>query len=492
MKQTKKLQLVFALIGTSILISANIDLSHLLNYASQPLPVYIEKDIMTLDNPITDEGATLGRVLFYDKRLSVTNEVSCSSCHKQALAFSDAAELSQGIGGLTKRHSMRLVNLRFGEDTLFRWDRQAKSLLEQMTFPIKEFDEMGFSGTNGAPDFEDLIFKLSNTHFYPTLFNTAFGDAEISEERIAKALAQFVMSIQSFDSKYDIGRAQVDSDSDPFPNFTAAENAGKALFLDSFICITDTVKIQIGQEEGSFEASKRVSGGLNCASCHRPPEFDIDPKSLNNGFTQGNPNAGIEDELGITRSPSLRDLYNPDGNLNGGIFHTGQGNSFTDIAAHYYFQPIKPNNTNLDPRLMPNDKPLWLNLSQQQRIQLDYFLQTLTGVDLYVNEKWSNPFDKYGDIQLIGSQISSSSDINDQGEKPNCYPNPVSDQLTIESEKPIEQLIIQAGNGKVLHESSPDVSMLTLNVNELPKGLFFVRLKSADSEVYDVVKMIKD
>lgn len=95
-----------------------IDLTQLANYANQTIPAYITKSNIN-GNPVTDKGATLGRVLFYDKNLSSNNTISCSSCHQQNLAFSDAAIASQGVNGTTGRHSMRLINTRFAAESKF-------------------------------------------------------------------------------------------------------------------------------------------------------------------------------------------------------------------------------------------------------------------------------------------------------------------------------------------------------------------------------------
>ena len=104
---------------------------------------------------------------------------------------------------------MRLVNARFSEEDNFFWDERARSLEEQTTQPIQDHIEMGFSGTNGQPNLDSLIRKMQNIDYYQSLFTLAFNDNTITEERMQQALAQFVRSIQSFDSKYDTGRAQV-------------------------------------------------------------------------------------------------------------------------------------------------------------------------------------------------------------------------------------------------------------------------------------------
>ena len=208
----------------------SVDFNNLPNYSNQTIPNYITKD-NTLGNNITNQGATLGRILFYDNQLSSNNTISCASCHKQEFAFSDNSQVSSGVNGVTGRHSMRLVNARFSDEFNFFWDERATSLELQTTMPIKDHVEMGFSGENGNQNFDDLISKLEDTEYYPALFNFAFGSEDITEIRIQNALAQFVRSIQSFDSKYDEGRSLVNNDGQPFTNFTDEENLGKQLFL---------------------------------------------------------------------------------------------------------------------------------------------------------------------------------------------------------------------------------------------------------------------
>ena len=185
-----------------LLPSMTIDLQNLFNYEDQAIPNYITKD-NTDGNPITNEAATLGRVLFYDTQLSSANTISCSSCHIQEFAFGDTSIVSVGVNGVTGRHSMRLVNSRFSDEAKFFWDERAGTLEAQSTMPIMDHVEMGYSGTNGDPDFNQLIEKLDTVSYYDDLFRLAFGDEEITESRMQIALAQFIRSIQSFDSPYD-------------------------------------------------------------------------------------------------------------------------------------------------------------------------------------------------------------------------------------------------------------------------------------------------
>ena len=346
----------------------NIDLNNLLNYADQNVPAYIDQD-NTGPNYITNAGATLGRVLFYDRNLSTDNTVACATCHMQSLGFSDSDLASTGVNGVTGRHSMRLINTRFSNETQFFWDERAASLEDQTTQPIRDHNEMGFSGEAGAPIFDDLVIKLEDLDYYAPLFTAAFGDPICNEERIQQALGQFISSIQSFDSRYDQGRAASPNDGAPFVNFTAEENQGKQLFL----------------APPNFNgAGQRVGGGVGCAGCHAPPTFSIDPNSLNNGVigVLGSPG---ETDLTNTRSPSLRDL-----NGNGPFFHDGSAATLEAVLEHY--NSGVELNANLDPRLRPTGNPQRLNLTDAELNALIAFLQTLSGDQVYADSKWSDPF----------------------------------------------------------------------------------------------------
>jgi cytochrome c peroxidase len=350
--------------------------SALPNYANQAVPNYIRKD-NTGNNPITDEKAILGRVLFYDKNLSIDNSISCASCHKQALAFSDTTLASLGVqGGVATRHSMRLINSRFATEAKFFWDERAATLEAQVTSPIQDHAEMGFSGQNGRPNLAALLTKLGGIAYYQELFTLAFGSSAVTEPRMQQALAAFIRSIQSFDSKFDVGRATAANDAAPFQNFTAQENLGKQLFLTPPVFNPNSV---------------RISGGAGCQGCHAAPEFDIDPNTRNNGVVRKIAAGGALD-LTNTRSPSLRDVVNSTGGSNGPFMHNGVFATLQNVMGHYNTLPIVQGNNSLDARLMPGGIGQNLNLTPAETAALVAFVRTLSGRDVYTNEKWSDPF----------------------------------------------------------------------------------------------------
>lgn len=359
------------------MFGSKIDLNNLQNYSGQSIPSYILKD-NTGGNTITNAKATLGRVLFYDKRLSIDSSVACASCHIQQFAFGDTAIRSRGVlGGLTGRHSMRLVNARFSTEVKFFWDERAATLEAQTTKPIQDHSEMGFSGQSGRANLADLLSRMSKLGYYSELFQFVYGDVNITEARLQECLSQFVRSIQSFDSKYDEGRRQVTADNVDFPNFTAQENQGKTLFISTPV----------------FDAtSTRTSGGAGCNACHNAPEFDIDPNTGNNGIIGSLSGAGFD--MTNTRAPSLRDIANSSGNPNTPMMHTAVITTLQAAIGHYGTINANANNTNLDARLKPNGIGQKLNFNAQEINALIAFLKTLSGKTIYTDSKWSNPFIK--------------------------------------------------------------------------------------------------
>lgn len=364
-----------------------IDLAALPNYARQTKPSYIFGDNTPAatgpnpqPNPITNTGATLGRLLFYDKRLSRNDTVSCSSCHQQDHAFGDPAMASTGVAGMTPRHAMRLVNDRFAEPRFF-WDNRAPTLENLASQPLRSALEMGFSGTNGDPNFSDLLAKMSALPEYQTLFNAAFGSPGIDETRIQRAIAQFIRSIQSFDSKFDDGLA-LGATGQSFANFTDSEKRGRQLFTNP------------------------SPSGANCLFCHGDPTFSNSNSTGNDGVIATI--AGGTD-LTIISSPTLRDLVGPSGQLNAPLMHNGSFTSIAQVIEHYN---TVPDNPNLSFFLKQNGAPQRLNLTAQQKLDLEAFLRTLSGKAIYTDPKWSNPFRADGSITIIDTAPPSSQTVN--------------------------------------------------------------------------------
>ena len=288
---------------------------------------------------------------------------------------------------MTPRHAMRLVNARFAEARFF-WDDRAPTLENQASQPFRNAIEMGFSGTNGDPNFSDLLAKMSALPEYQILFNAAFGSPGIDEIRIQRALAQFIRSIQSFDSKFDDGLALA-ATGQSFANFTDSEKRGRQIFTTP------------------SSSSGNSNGGGNCMFCHTDPTFSNSSSSGNDGVIATI--AGGTD-LTVISSPTLRDLVGPSGQLNAPLMHNGSFTSIAQVIDHY--NAIPADNPNLSFFLKQNGVPQNLNLTAQQKLDLEAFLRTLSGKAVYTDPKWSNPFRADGSITIVDTAPPASQTVN--------------------------------------------------------------------------------
>ena len=329
-------------------------------YAAVELPAHFtvpsgSVDNTPADNPVTDAGATLGRVLFYDTRLSANNTTSCASCHIQANAFADPKPFSKGFqGALTDRRAMPLVNLRFYPRARFFWDERAGNLEEMVLLPMQSKIEMG-------QELKTIVDVLSRDHAYPVLFEQAFGEREITSDRIGKAIAQFVRSMVSYQSRYDEGRRLVASAHDDFDNFTLQENRGKALFM------------------------------RNCSSCHMKDEnahfFVPAPANTSLRGDDAAADGGVGDvtlriaDLGSFKSPSLRNVE-----VTAPYAHDGRFATLEAVIDHYSNTPIS------DPNIGYFGSSSPLSFTVSEKAALIAFLKTLTDKKFLSDPKFSNPF----------------------------------------------------------------------------------------------------
>ncbi len=324
---------------------------------------------------ITDDGATLGRVLFYDPQLSLNNRVACGSCHHQSRAFADGKVFSEGFKGkMTKRNSMSIANPVLNEE-LF-WDSRVHSIQDLVLEPVQNHIEMGMESLDKLP------LKLTAVDYYPALFEKAFGTNAITTDRIGDALSQFLRSMLSYDSPFDRGLQN------NFADFTPKEQLGRELFF---------------------------SQRLQCASCHRGANFaapnransfssfdniiigDMDniPFDELDGYrnTRGTTNIGLDldyaDEgmgRGQFRIPSLRNIA-----LTAPYMHDGRFANLMEVIDHYDSN-IRPHE-NLDSKFKgANGLPQQLGLTNLEKEALIAFLHTLTDEHFIKDQKFSNPF----------------------------------------------------------------------------------------------------
>lgn len=361
------------------------------NYENIALPSYYTasefpsqfqfQSVVTYDNtpannPITNEGATLGRVIFYDKKLSANGTIACASCHKSENGFSDPDRFSKGFaGGFTRRHSMGIVNARFYAGGQFFWDERATTLEDQVLKPFQDSVEMGLT-------LSQLVSIVSSKDYYPQLFTDAFGDNTVTSDRISKALAQFIRSMVSVTSKYDQARSAVTSPMTNFPSFTTQENQGKRLFY--------LPRTLTNGESG------------NCVGCHQTEAFIGPLPAMTAGLTTYATSNGLDststtdlgvneatgntNDIGKFKVPSLKNI-----DIRPPYMHDGRFTTLDEVVNHYSSH-IKNHPNLISPLVNSSGQVGQFNFTQTEKDALVAFLKTLTDNQMITNEKYNDPF----------------------------------------------------------------------------------------------------
>ncbi len=313
-----------------------------------------------------DNIATLGRVLFYDRHLSVNNAISCASCHKQAYAFSDNTDKSFGFENRkTTRNTPAIQNLGFsgfdmvgvfnGNTTVaggLFWDGRENNLRNLISRPLSNHIEMGVG------DVSELGPKLTQLSYYAELFKKAYGSSDITVDRLSNAIATYMMAIKAVNTRFDQQQKGLAS-------FTALEAEGEALFSRKY----------------------------NCASCHN--------EQLNGYFSGQFANIGLDNGYsdkglgtitgkasnnGAFKVPNLRNVA-----LTAPYMHDGRFKTLDEVIEHYN-KGIQPDAA-LDERLKDDSgAPMRMNISAQEKTAIIAFLNTLTDVDMITNPAFSDPF----------------------------------------------------------------------------------------------------
>lgn len=304
--------------------------------ANFPKPVYDFKG-----NRLTPAGFNLGRILFYDRQLSLDQSISCGSCHQSVAAFANFERpLSRGIKGCTgTRNAPVLFNLAWQRE--FMWDGRLDELDLTSHNAITNPCEM-------ANDPDQISARLQGMKMYPPLFKKAFGDPTVSSKAILRALAQFLAAMVSSNSKYDKHIRN-----EPGGTFTKEETAGYVLFKQK------------------------------CSTCHQEPLF-TDRTFRNNGLEVRSNDKGRDSlthqavDFGKFRVPSLRNVE-----VSAPYMHDGHLASLGDVLAHYD-HGVRAN-ANLDPELKKNGK-LGIPLDAKEQQYIVAFLKTLTDKE-FINDK---------------------------------------------------------------------------------------------------------
>ncbi len=327
--------------------------------------------------PVEPNKATLGRVLFYDKKLSKDGTIACASCHKQALGFADDVAFSRGVNDRsTDRNSFALSSVAnfsayYGTDLngpsaiRFFWDNRAETVAQQSTGSLTNPKEMDMDMHNVA----DIVAAQP---YYAPLFKKAYGSTEVNQDLVLEAIANFINAMGSFNSKFDMG---ANGTSSFYANsggvyvqdfvtagFTAAENRGKTLYNG------------------------------NCASCHSGNMGRPALNYANNGLdfdTSGDQGvgaiSGISNQNGTFKVPTLRNIA-----LTAPYMHDGRFKNLDEVLNHYS-NGVK-NHPNLHEFLKTNGQAKVMNFNSTDKQDLIAFLNTLTDDHLLADEQFSNPF----------------------------------------------------------------------------------------------------
>lgn len=391
MKTKISLSLIVALVLTLLIISCKKNASNPGQneiYSSTPNLPETPYDYKA---SLNDNLASLGRVLFYDKNLSLNNSVACASCHQQEKAFCDNLQFSVGLENVrTPRNSPSI----FAKTSRVFWDGRASSLTDLALRPIKNHVEMKFENV------EALAKKISGLGYYPPLFHQAFPQkGMIDTGMIQSALAEFLKNFNFSNNKFNRSSKGQES-------LSASEKLGKIVFFNKGLCI----------------------------NCHHIEPSNIIPfpnDSLNQGngygFTDDSHNTGLDEtdtDLGvgaITHNSSDYGAFMIPALLNveftAPYMHDGRFKTLEEVVEHYnsgiknnpnldpILRGIDPNmteeqfillDTNHDGELEPSEisqfQPVKLGLTDAEKRGLVDFLRTLSDPSILSEPKFSNPF----------------------------------------------------------------------------------------------------
>jgi len=307
---------------------------------------------------VSDNIPTLGRVLFYDKQLSINNSVSCSSCHKQELAFADNVAFSQGFDNLpTKRNSMPIQNLgvigSFETSSVLFWDGRESNLESMVLRPIVNHVEMGIT------DIDRLVAKLYTLPYYRKLFKNAYGTETVDKSKIANALSVFLSTINSVNTKFDKSKSGIEA-------LSALEEKGHVLFSQTYNCNGCHF---VDDPHGYIFAGTFANIGL---------DITYADEGLKNV-------TGNDTDAGKFKIPSLRNVA-----FTAPYMHDGRFKTLEEVIDHY--SSNINDNPNLDPRLRRSGVPMEMEIPEEDKAAIIAFLQTLSDPSMLTDPKFSNPF----------------------------------------------------------------------------------------------------
>ena len=332
--------------------------------------------------PVHNDKAVLGRVLFYDTKLSKDGKISCASCHKQNIGFGDDAEVSKGVYDRSgDRNSLPLASVSnfsayYGTDlngslaVPFFWDNRANTIAEQAQGAMENEKEM-------AMHMEEIAITVNNQPYYAPLFKKAFGDARVDKGRVLEAISNFVNAMGSYRSPFD-----------------AAANQYSGLLGSTFGFSSSSIPTSYSAVELSGLTSQQNQGynlyRANCASCHSPNMGRPMLLNANNGLDAETTDRGVgkvtgnPKDNGTFKVPTLRNIA-----ITAPYMHDGRFKTLEEVIDHY--STGIQDHPNLSSLLRKNGQPVRMNFSANDKAALIAFFHTLTDEQLLVDTRFSDP-----------------------------------------------------------------------------------------------------
>ena len=301
---------------------------------SMTLPLGLPADSVYIPagNPMSDEKVALGKLLYFDPRLSKDDTISCASCHNPFHGFADPERTSAGVGGqLGVRNSPTVLNRLFSKEQF--WDGRAADLEEQAHGPLVNAVEMSM------PSHDEVVARVRAVKGYAPLFTKAFGDGTVTMPRIAQAIAAYERTVVTAGSAYD--------------RYLAGDKGALS--------------------ESQVRGMGVFLGRGRCITCH--VGFNLTDESYHNlgvGMARAKPDLGRyevtkrDDDRGAFKTPTLRNVA-----LTAPYMHDGSVSTLEAVVELY------DRGGEANPWLSKEMQPL--SLSPQERIDLVAFMEALTG-----------------------------------------------------------------------------------------------------------------
>jgi len=414
---------------------------------------------------ITDAGATLGRVIFYDRDLSYNRTISCASCHQQQYGFADNVAVSEGFDGMMgTRNALHIADLGFNPYSQLLWDDSQFDLNHMSILPFQNGIEMGIT-------MEEIVNRMQDTDYYPTLFSDAFGSDEINETLIGEALGQFLSSIVATNTPLDEALANGEN----FNQWTEQELVGKLIFEEDCQNCHNSIITSLNPFSGPSDPFLTFLEFLG------PHNTGLDEVYEDNGIGEI---TGSDFDMGRFKTPNLKNVA-----LTAPYMHDGRFETLEDVV-DFYSEGIQnhPSSTfnNSDHYLesIPDSNALpfaGFEYNDPQKLALVAFLEKLTDENVINNPIYSDPFELVATTEDTSLPTDAAVTVG---------PNPMRSHSTVDfgsfprGEASIALYDLQ---GRLIKQVTTTNRTYTLLRDNLAAGTYILHIKNGESELQETI-----